>query len=138
MSQASTLRTRHDSALRERVAAYVTPRRAAVACLVVIAVAGLCLRLVGTNWDSGAHLHPDERYLSTVADNIELPGGIRSYLDVEDSSFSPYNTNEGRNYLYGMLPLTATSIVAATLGQDGYGELNLVGRRLSAIVDGVP
>ena len=137
MSQASTLRTRHDSALRERVAAHVTPRRAAIACLVVIAVAGMCLRLVGTNWDAGAHLHPDERYMSTVADNVVLPDGIRSYFDVEDSSFSPYNTSQGRDYLYGMLPLTVTSVVAAAVGQDGYGELNLVGRRISAIVDGV-
>ena len=137
MSQASTLRTRHDSALRERVAAHVTPRRAVVASLAIIAVAGLSLRLVGTNWDSGAHLHPDERYMSTVADNVQLPDGIRSYLDVESSSLSPYNTSQGRDYLYGMLPLSATTVIAATLGQDGYGELNLVGRRVAAIIDGV-
>lgn len=137
MSQASTLRTRHGGALRELVAAHVTPRRAVVGCLLVIAIAGMSLRLVGTNWDSGAHLHPDERYMSTVADNVELPDGIGRYLDVESSPLSPYNTTQGRDYLYGMLPLTATTVLAASVGQDGYGELNLVGRRLAAVVDGV-
>ncbi|HUG64315.1 MAG TPA: phospholipid carrier-dependent glycosyltransferase [Gaiellaceae bacterium] len=105
--------------------------------LVVIAFVGLTLRLVGTNWDDGKHLHPDERYLSVVADNTELPTGPREYFDVDRSPLSPYNTSEGTNYLYGMLPLTATSVVATAVGQDGYGELNLVGRRLAALVDGV-
>ena len=135
MSEASTLRTRHGGALRERAAALVTQRRLVVACLAVIALAGLGLRLVGTNWDSGAHLHPDERYMSTVADNVAIPTGLRSYFDVDDSPFSPYNTNEGRDYLYGMLPLSVTTVVATAAGQEGYGELNLVGRRLAAVVD---
>jgi hypothetical protein len=106
-----------------------------IACLAAIAVAGMTLRLVGTNWDSGAHLHPDERYMSTVADNVRLPGGIRGYLDVEGSPLSPYNTSQGRDYLYGMLPLTATILAAESVDRDGYGELNLVGRRLAAVVD---
>ena len=75
--------------------------------------------------------------MSTVADNVDLPSSIRTYLDVDRSPLSPYNTSEGRDYLYGMLPLSATTVVATVIGQEGYGDLNLVGRRLAAVVDGV-
>ena len=115
----------------------VDRRAALIVALVVIALVGLALRLVGTNWDEGKHLHPDERYLSVVADNTALPSSPRTYFDVDRSPLSPYNTSEGRDYLYGMLPLTTTSLVATALGQDDYGELNLVGRRLAALVDGL-
>ena len=93
------------------------------------------MRLMGTNWDDGSHLHPDERYMSTVADNIDWPSSIGEYLDVDRSPLSPYNTEQGADYLYGTLPLFATKLVATVLGQDGYGELNLVGRRLAALLD---
>jgi len=113
----------------------LTRRRALVVALAAIVLAGLALRLVGTNWDDGAHLHPDERYISTVADNTDWPSGPLGYFDVEKSPLSPYNTEQGRDYLYGMLPLLATKAVATLTDRDGYGELNLVGRRLGALLD---
>jgi hypothetical protein len=122
-------------ALRERVASHLTRRRVVVASLVLVVACGASLRLVGTNWDEGAHLHPDERYLSTVADNTHWPGGPLEYFDVEKSPLSPYNTEQGKDYLYGTLPLFATKLAAAVVGQEGYGDLNLVGRRLAALLD---
>jgi hypothetical protein len=109
--------------------------RAPIAVLVVIVAVGAALRLTGNDWDSGAHLHPDERYLSIVSDNVEWPPSVGGYFDVERSSLSPYNTEPGQAYVYGQLPLITTKGVATLIGRDGYDELYLVGRRLSAILD---
>jgi hypothetical protein len=122
-------------AFGRRIAPYLTRRHALVVIVVLLLTSGAALRLVGTNWDDGAHLHPDERYISTVADNIYWPGSLSGYFDVETSRLSPYNTDKGRDYVYGTLPLFATKLVATALGQEGYGTLNLVGRRLAAILD---
>lgn len=109
--------------------------RAPMAVLVAILAVGAALRLTGNDWDSGAHLHPDERYLSIVSDNVEWPSSVGGYFDVERSSLSPYNTEPGQSYVYGQLPLITTKGVATLIGRDGYDELYLVGRRLSAILD---
>lgn len=110
-------------------------RLSVVAALTIILAAALALRLVGSNWDDGAHLHPDERYMSTVADAIEWPDGIRQYFDVDSSPLSPYNSEKGRDYIYGTLPLFATKLAATVSGREQYGDLNIVGRRLAAVVD---
>jgi hypothetical protein len=102
-----------------------------------ILVVGASLRFTGVDWDRGSHLHPDERYLSIVADNIDWPASVGGYFDVEHSPLSPYNVEPGRSYVYGFLPLVATKGVATLTGRDSYGELNLVGRRLSALLDTV-
>jgi 4-amino-4-deoxy-L-arabinose transferase-like glycosyltransferase len=120
---------------RPRGCALVRGRHAVVAILFVTVICGAALRTVGTRWDGGAHLHPDERYLSTVADNVALPGSFTSYFDVRESPLSPYRTEPGRDYLYGLLPLSATKLVATAVGEDGYDQLYLVGRRLGAALD---
>jgi Dolichyl-phosphate-mannose-protein mannosyltransferase len=112
-----------------------TERQLTAAVLVAIVVAGGLLRLSGANWDSGQHLHPDERYLSQVADSIRWPGSAGEYLDVQSSPLSPYNTETGRSYLYGTFPLFSTKLVATVLGKDDYAHLDIVGRRLSALLD---
>jgi hypothetical protein len=117
------------------MASYATRERLLVVSLVSIVLLAVGLRVVGTNWDDGTHLHPDERYMSTVADNTDLPSSLSEYFDVGRSPLSPYNVQQGRDYLYGQLPLTATKLVAGALDKDGYGELNLVGRRLAALLD---
>jgi hypothetical protein len=114
---------------------FVLPERAAVVALCGILVVGGWLRLSGSNWDQGRHLHPDERYLSIVADNVRVPGSLGGYLDVRHSPLSPYNTQVGRGYVYGTLPLFAVKLTAAALGQADYEHLYLVGRRLSALLD---
>jgi hypothetical protein len=119
---------------RSEVAASLR-RHTALVLLALVVVAGGWLRLSGTNWDDGGHLQPDERYLSIVAANIRWPGSVGGYLDVRTSPLSPYNTEAGRTYVYGTLPLFATKLAATALGRDDYGRLNIVGRRLSALAD---
>jgi Dolichyl-phosphate-mannose-protein mannosyltransferase len=106
----------------------------AVAACGVFVAAGY-LRLSDANWDQGQHLHPDERYISTVEDNIHWPRSPWTYFDVHTSPLSPYNTAQGADYVYGTLPLFAIKGVASLLGEDDYGRLNIVGRHLSALVD---
>jgi Dolichyl-phosphate-mannose-protein mannosyltransferase len=112
-------------------------RHAVILVLAILVGIGGWLRLSGANWDDGGHLHPDERYLSIVSDNIRWPSSPLAYFDVGTSSLSPFNTQPGRSYVYGTLPLFGTKLAATVLGRDDYGRLNLVGRRLSALVDTV-
>jgi hypothetical protein len=106
----------------------------AAALCSVLAVGGW-LRLSGVDWDQGGHLHPDERYLSTVASGISWPSSPLEYLDVRTSPLSPYNSKQGKNLVYGTLPLFATKAVAGAVNDDYYGRYYLVARRLSALVD---
>ena len=122
-------------AFPQRLTRALAGRRTLIASLVVLTVLGGALRMVGTNWDDREHLHPDERYISSVADNIDWPSGVTGYFDVESSPLSPYNVEQGRGYVYGFMPLVATKLVATAVGQEGYGTLNLVGRRLAALLD---
>src|SRR5213082_690271 len=95
-----------------------TFEQATVAVLVVVVVAGGMLRLAGAAWDTGQHLHPDERNLSQVANDIRWPDSVGEYLDVKSSPLSPYNTETGRSYLYGTFPLFSTKLLATVLGKD--------------------
>jgi hypothetical protein len=103
--------------------------------LVVVLLVAAWMRFSGANWDDGTHLHPDERYISTVANAVRWPGSFGGYFDVRASSLSPYNTQEGLHYSYGQLPLFATKAVADALGRGDYEHLYLVGRWLSALAD---
>ena len=130
-----------------------------IAAIVVILFIALLLRLWGVNWDGGLHLHPDERFLSFVTQDIEVPGSIGAYFDSENSKLNPYN--RGGSFVYGTFPLFLTKIVgeaadkvenAPVIGSgidllfDNRGERsrdltlagydgNLVGRTLSALFD---
>ena len=110
-------------------------RALTVIVLASIVLAGGWLRFSGLDWDQGAHLHPDERYISTVANDIDWPRSLPAYFEVTESPLSPYNTESGLHYSYGTLPLFATKLTAALAGQDDYDHLYLVGRGLTALLD---
>src|SRR6188768_2000118 len=84
--------------LRATKSAALARRHALVAGLAAVVLVGGWLRLDGANWDDGGHLHPDERYLSIVADNTDWPASFAGYFDVGRSPLSPYNHVEGRSY----------------------------------------
>ncbi|MCH8901064.1 MAG: glycosyltransferase family 39 protein, partial [Chloroflexi bacterium] len=130
-----------------------------VAAIVVILFIALLLRLWGVNWDGGLHLHPDERFLSFVTQDIEVPGSVGAYFDSENSKLNPYN--RGGSFVYGTFPLFLTKIAGEAADKvestpvigdgmdllfDNRGERsrdltlagydgNLVGRTLSALFD---
>jgi YYY domain-containing protein len=134
---------------------FALPRITAVG----VAVAGVllmtaALRIHGIAWDSGHHLHPDERFITTVASSIRFPPPDQYF----DSARSPLNPNgqENVSYVYGTLPLFITRlagqilqpVVAAVIPSEGvsgalqglretagYGGVYLIGRALSALAD---
>jgi hypothetical protein len=127
------------TAQAERRSVRRLPNDAVVTAVLLVAIValGAWLRFTNVNWDSGAHLHPDERYLTMVANDTRFPGSLGEYFDVERSPLSPYNVPVGQSHLYGQLPLTATKLVAETVSRHDYEHLNLVGRGLSAFLDTV-
>ena len=101
--------------------------------LILILAAGTALRLVGMDWDEGQHLHPDERFLTIVVTSIQ-PGKLSEYFNTATSTLNPYNVGQ-TFYVYGTLPLLFTRFVADSLNMSGYGNIYMVGRYLSALMD---
>ena len=102
--------------------------------LVGILVVGAWLRLQGLNWDQGQHLHPDERFLTMVANDIRLPRSIGEYFDTSSSPLNPANSGHGF-FVYGTFPVFLVRLIATGLGLGDYGRIHLVGRALSALFD---
>ena len=91
-------------------------------------------RLYGLNWDSGQHLHPDERFLTMVATSVSLPDSFKNYFDPQASTLSPYNNNYSF-FVYGTLPLNLVKVIAVLTKQDDYSQIHILGRIVSTIFD---
>ncbi|MBI2029023.1 glycosyltransferase family 39 protein [Candidatus Gottesmanbacteria bacterium] len=85
--------------------------------LLLILTLSLYLRTFGINWDSGFHLHPDERMIIMVADKIQM------------DSLNP------KFFAYGSFPIYLLSGVSSMLNRDNYDGMLIVGRGLSVIFD---
>ncbi|MDE3076254.1 MAG: glycosyltransferase family 39 protein, partial [Chloroflexota bacterium] len=104
------------------------------ACLIAIIGAAAAFRLLGLNWDSGQHLHPDERFIIMVDTAIRWPSSVGQYFDSAHSPLNPYNRGFS-NFVYGTLPLFLLKAVASLIHRDSYDGALLVGRALSALSD---
>ena len=120
--------------------------------LMAVLIAGAYLRLSHINWDEGAHIHPDERFLTMVEDALDLPKSLGQFFDSTTSPMSPYNKGYGF-FVYGTLPIFIVRVVAEVVHRfnqsahlwmaapdvpmdlAGYGGVNLVGRALSGLFD---
>lgn len=102
--------------------------------LLIIFIAGLYLRAQNVNWDSGFHLHPDERFLTMVGNAMRLPASLGEYLDPSRSPFNPANVGY-QFFVYGVFPVVLNKIIALFLRQDNYLLFTLQGRVLSALAD---
>ncbi|HEV8267804.1 MAG TPA: hypothetical protein VGR00_06210, partial [Thermoanaerobaculia bacterium] len=100
-----------------------------------VALLALGLRLYGLNWDSGTHLHPDERFLTIVGSAIELPAP-GEYFDTARSPANPHNVGQSF-YVYGTLPLFLFRAVGVATGNSSYAGLVTVQRAISAVADTV-
>lgn len=72
--------------------------------LLILVLAGF-FRFYDQNWDESKLLHPDERYVTVVTTQIKAPRDFAEFLDPGKSPINPYNTDWGRTYVYGTLPL---------------------------------
>lgn len=101
--------------------------------LAVLAI-GAYLRFTGLDWDEGAHLHPDERFLTLVEGSLQPVGGLGEYFDTATSTLNPSNTGHPF-FVYGTLPIFIVRYLGEWLDFTGYGEIYLLGRAASAFFD---
>ncbi|MDR3577843.1 MAG: DUF2298 domain-containing protein [Anaerolineaceae bacterium] len=102
--------------------------------LVIILGVGAYLRFTGNNWDSDTYMHPDERFLAMVTDNLKSVPSLPAYFDTNQSTLNPVNTGNGF-YVYGDLPIIITHYVTESLGMGGLHDVKTVGRYLSGASD---
>lgn len=102
--------------------------------LIIILLVGAYFRFVGLDWGEGQNLHPDELFLTNVISVLQPVDDLGAFFDTQTSTLNPHNVGHGF-FVYGTLPLFLTRYAGEWLGQVGYGELQLVGRYLSASVD---
>ncbi len=112
----------------------------AAACLLIIAV-GAIYRLLGTDWDEGANLHPDERHMMfVVMDTMRAFDALKpAELSLSETWFaagkSPLDPrgNE-RLYVYGEFPHIVVSLASRIAG-GGWPEILQSARVIGSIVD---
>ena len=133
--------------------------------LVLILLVGAVFRFTDLNWDQNRHLHPDERYMTVLASMLKSPADLHAYFDSGKSTLNPFNTDWGKSYVYGTLPLFAGRYLAEFMDLGcgdtpqaiphaigsllfaeesrncrqgtftGYDDMALLGRMLSGIYD---
>ncbi len=102
--------------------------------LILALMIGLASRLIGNSWDNGSLLHPDERFLGMVTQNIKIPDTIGDYLSTSKSSFNPNNVGFDF-YVYGTFPIFFIKIISGILGRTSIVELVTTGRIVSGLLD---
>lgn len=126
-----------------------TPLLAWILLALVLLLASY-FRFTGLAWDQFTHLHPDERFLTMVADQMQSVEAPLDYFRTSSSTLNPYNLGFD-SFVYGNFPMTVTRYVAefaaAYCGEPGceaYGRIvdftgyegvYLIGRFLSGFVD---
>ncbi len=103
-----------------------------VVVLGAILLIGAYFRFNNVNWDQNQHQHPDERFLTMVAERIQ-PVSTWEYFNTQISKLNPMQDNA--NYTYGMFPLFVTRMVGGWLSMTHYDKVVLVGRVLSGLFD---
>ena len=114
---------------RQRIYGLVT----AILLIIILGI-GAYLRFTGNNWDADTYMHPDERFLAMVTDNLKSVTNLSAYFDTAHSTLNPVNTGNGF-YVYGDLPIIVTHYVVENLGMGGLHDVKTIGRYLSGACD---
>ena len=102
--------------------------------IIVVLLIGAWFRFTGLDWDTGYHLHPDERFLTMVETAIRPVEHLSDYFSTSTSTLNPNNLGY-TFYVYGTLPIFIVRYVGEWLGQTGYDQIHLVGRAVSGAFD---
>ena len=102
--------------------------------LLLIILLAASLRFVNLNWDRNFHLHPDERFLTMVANSMRLPSSFSAYLHPHLSTFNPRRLGYDF-YVYGTFPVIFNKLLALAFNTDTYNGYTLQGRNLAALAD---
>lgn len=110
--------------------------------LTLLLFVALWARLAGSAWDSGAGLHPDERHLLFIAQDMvrSLDDPALADLTLRDwlAETSPLNPHlGGKDLVYGEAPVLAVALAGRALGQVDWFAMMVLGRQASAIADGL-
>jgi len=105
------------------------------AAMVIVLLLAAWFRFQDLNWDDGTHLHPDERFLSSVTNDIKWPQNLDNYFDPVKSTLSPYNLPDMGLFVYGTLPVYVVKWISIFLDKNNYDMITLVGRAMSGIFD---
>lgn len=92
------------------------------------------VRTYNVNWDEGAHIHPDERFLTMVTNDMRSPKTFADYLNPQISTMNPYNINYGF-FVYGTFPIYLVKILAIIFKMNNYTDITILGRYVSAVFD---
>ena len=109
--------------------------------LVALFAAALWLRLSGTAWDGWANLHPDERHMVFVTQDMQraVEGALaegRGWWQIWFGPVSALNPRaEGRLYVYGDLPPIIVTLLSRAMGLTDWGSTLGLGRMLTATVE---
>lgn len=120
--------------LKQIVDLFDRPYASTIVMVIILLVAAL-FRFHGLNWDEGRHLHPDERFLSTVTNDLQWPENLDNYFDPNTSTLSPYSLPNMGLYVYGTLPIYIVKWTAILLDRNNYDRITLIGRNLSGLFD---
>ena len=124
--------------LRDRVQRWAgllaQPRALHIGMLVIVLLAAY-FRFHGLNWDSGRHLHPDERFLSQVTNDLKWPEDWKTYFDPATSTLSPYTLPNMGLFVYGTLPVYLVKWISIRLNENNYDQITMVGRAVSGLFD---
>ena len=102
--------------------------------LIVIS-AGYYLRFTGLFWGENQYLHPDERFLIWVTNDVSSVKSLSDYFNTHSSSLNPNNVGHGF-YVYGDFPIIFTRYISEMVfDQFGWNEITEVGRSLSSFFD---
>lgn len=102
--------------------------------LIGILVLAVFFRFYGLNWDQNQHLHPDERFLTMVAQAIQWPKNTGEYFSTNNSPLNPHNQNFSF-FVYGTFPLFFTKLLASVFNLNDYNQFTVFGRAISAMFD---
>jgi hypothetical protein len=102
--------------------------------ILYILIVAAAARFYGYNWDQGNHLHPDERMISMISCELDIPSNLTEYLNPAESPLSPYNHGH-TFFVYGTLPITMNKLLVTALDMDTYDQTTIVGRLFSAAID---
>lgn len=116
------------------------PLPVVLAAVALFALA-LWLRLLGTAWDGWANLHPDERHMVFVTQDLQraVEAARSEGRGWWAMWFGPTPVldprAEGKLYVYGDLPLIVVTLVSRALGATDWGSTLWLGRSLTAVVE---
>ena len=118
----------------KNISSFMKKRYLSLLTLASILCIAAFFRFYDINWDSGFHLHPDERFLVMVGNAMKMPESPIQYLDPQTSPLNPTNIGY-KFYVYGTFPVVLNKLLAIAFSTDTYQDFLIQGRLLSGFFD---